>query len=201
MNENRSKIWDDYIKQGGYFHNIIKHSFTEYNRYHEAELIDMELLKQHQDTSKMKILDFGCGVGDYGIYLLRAGAKLVHFYDYPRAVKFVEYRLKREKLTSGHIVDADKEPLLWNYDLVIFGEVLEHLDNPYETLEYCVSNDTKYVFTSSYPYRSEDPDDPYWSNHDHDDKARLQIPDCKRLLENNYNFVKFGGELRLWRKI
>lgn len=203
MTEDRKQIWDDYIAQGGMHHRIVKHMFTEYQRYHEAGLIEKALALQHIDLKNLKILDYGCGVGDYGIYLLRAGAKQADFYDFPRSTQLVSYRLETEGLTNWKVIDADKDehPNFLDYDLIIFGEVLEHLEDPRMILTMCVGCQVDYVFTSSYPYRSEDPEDPYWSNHDHDDKARLQIPHCKRLLEDNYTYTKFDGELRLWSRI
>lgn len=196
MNEDRNKIWDEYVKSGGQNHSIVRHMFTHYNRYHEAELI-AKWFVENNIKMDFSVLDYGCGVGDYGIYLLRQGVNDVSFYDYPRSTKFVDYRLKREKL-KGTTINADTTKLnLANYDLVIFGEVLEHLDDPYLTL---IETDAKYIFTSSYPYRSDDPEDPYWSNHDHGDKARLLMPKCREYLESNYNYEKFEGELRLWAR-
>jgi hypothetical protein len=46
-------------------------------------------------------------------------------------------------------------------NIAIFGEVLEHLDNPLEVITNFVNNKTKYIFTSSYPFRNDDPNDDY----------------------------------------
>ncbi|TAL08186.1 MAG: class I SAM-dependent methyltransferase [Nitrospirae bacterium] len=200
VKENRIKIWDAYIAQRGLHHRSVKHMFVDYSRYHEAELILRYFIKNHIDIVNLRVLDYGCGVGDYGIYLLTAGAKQVDFYDFPRAVKFVEYRLKVRKSKNGKIVDADKDehPNLSNYNLIIFGEVLEHLYDPLAILKQCDKARAKYIFTSAYPYCSEDANESYWSNGDHKPEARLQIPECRELLEKNYSFQKFDGELRLW---
>lgn len=201
MTEPRSEIWDNYIAQGGMNHRIVKRMFLDYERYHEAGLIQKCLDALGEDLNNISIFDYGCGVGDYGIHLLRSGAKSVDFYDFPRSVKLVQYRLDREKLNNSKIIDADADshPDFLKYNMIIFGEVLEHLDNPAEILALCISCRVKYIFTTSYPYRSENPNDSYWSNPDHGEKARLQIPDCKKLLEDHYDFIKFDGELRLWQ--
>lgn len=192
MKEDRQQIWKDYLKQGGQSHSNVKHMFLGYSRYHEAELIYSQF--GHMD---FKVLDYGCGTGDYGIYLAREGAD-VDFWDFPRATKLVEYRLKREGL-KGKALSADDNPHpdFKDYDLVIFGEVLEHLDNPYEILQQA---DVPFIFTSSYPYRSDAPDDPYWSNPNHSKKAFYEMPLCRSLLEDRYSYIKFDGELRLWYK-
>lgn len=206
MIENRKQIWADYLAQGGMDHKVVKHMFLAYERYHEASLIRNNLLGE---LAQLRILDYGCGVGDYGILLLREGTKQVDFYDFPRALKLVEYRLSlptswgSDSTTQDSLLinpDIGQKPNFLDYDLIIFGEVLEHLENPKHILKNVALANVNYIFTSSYPYRSEDPDDPYWSNHDHGDEARLQIPDCKKILESNYSFVKFDGELRLWRR-
>lgn len=195
MKEDRQAIWQSYVEQGGEPHSIVRHMFTNYNRYHEANLIGRWFV-ENKIKLDFPILDYGCGVGDYGIQLIRNGATDVSFYDFPRATNFVNYRLEEEGL-KGNIIDADhKKVLLEDYQLIIFGEVLEHIDNPYQVL--IEASQAKYIFTSSYPYRSDDPDDPYWSNHDHGDKARILMPKCRELLENNYTYEKFDGELRLW---
>lgn len=205
VGENREEIWHDYLEDGGIDHKVVKHMWLDYSRYHEAKLIEAELYKQDIPLGDIKALDYGCGVGDYGLHLLRAGIMQVDFFDFPRALKLVDYRLQRERglrhIGDAELIDPDEgqKPKFKDYDLVIFGEVLEHLDNPYQILKECLAVKVKYIFTSSYPYRTDDPDDPYWNNHDHDDRARLMMPECRLLLEENYNYTKFDGELRLWR--
>jgi 2-polyprenyl-3-methyl-5-hydroxy-6-metoxy-1,4-benzoquinol methylase len=198
MTENREKIWQDYLAAGGSDNKKVSPMWLNYNRYAEAAYILQGLYRFHEPLSKLKILDFGCGVGDYGTFLLRAGAKQVDFFDFPRAVNFVGFRLENEGLTNWKVIDADQQQVEWDYDLVIFGEVLEHLPDPAETISLAIGNRTRIIFTSSYPYRSEDPEERYWSNGDHSERARQLIPTCKRLLEEHYSFVKFEGENRLW---
>lgn len=201
--EDRQLIWDNYVADGGQPHKTVRHMFVDYSRYYEADLVRNAMSQEGEDLTKLKVLDYGCGAGDYGMEFARRGAK-VDFYDYPRATQFVAYRLGLEHLDNGTPVSADHTPFkkfhetLGNYDLIIFGEVLEHLHNPLAILKACNLLKVKYIFTSSYPYRSSDPDDPYWHNHDHDDAARLLQPECREVLENNYTYQKYSGELRLW---
>lgn len=199
--EDRAAIWDDYVKAGGEPHRIVRHMFVDYSRYYEAKLIRKWFFEAGVALKDITVLDYGCGVGDYGILLLREGAKEVMFYDFPRSTNFVNYRLQNEKLKNGFAISGDDITLVaYPYDLIIFGEVLEHLLNPYELLADVVENNVKYIFTSSYPYRSDDANDPYWDNPDHSKSAFDQMPLCRALLENNYDYIKFDGELRLWHK-
>jgi SAM-dependent methyltransferase len=201
MSENRISLWTDYVKQGGNDHRIVKRMFLDYSRYYEAELISAWFIERKIKLD-FSILDYGCGVGDYGMFLLRQGANKVDFYDYPRAIYLVAYRLGFEKFKrqQANIInpDTNQHPNMAEYDFVIFGEVLEHLSSPLKVLKSAMSS--KYIFTSSYPYRTDDPNDSYWSNHDHGDKARLEQPLCRKLLEDNYEYTKLAGELRMWAK-
>lgn len=204
--ENRQQIWDEYLADGGLYHKNVLHMFVNYSRYYESDLIILTLRRLGVEFKKLKILDYGCGVGDYGIEFCRAGAKEVGFYDYPRSTRLVTYRLAREGLKNGNPISADHidfkkfHETLGDYDLIIFGEVLEHLHNPLSIIKMCNLFKVKYLFTSSYPYRSSNPNDPYWNNHDHDDEARLMMPECRKILETNYKAQRFTGELRLWTR-
>jgi 2-polyprenyl-3-methyl-5-hydroxy-6-metoxy-1,4-benzoquinol methylase len=198
--ENKQQIWDEYLSQGGEDHPNVRHMFLDYSRYYEARLIK-EWFDGQGGLGGLRILDYGCGVGDYGLYFLRNGATKVDMYDFPRASNLVQFRLDKENLEGGRALNADKARLRLDlYDVVIFGEVLEHLPDPAALLAKLVKFGTKYIFTSSYPYRSDDPTETYWQNHDHDQNARLQMPECRKILEDNYKYEKFDGELRLWHK-
>lgn len=201
--DNERHLWQEYIDSGGQDHKIVRRMFLDYSRYFEANLL-INWFKDNNIPLDFTVLDYGCGVGDYGISFLRHDAKQVVFFDYPRAVKFVKYRLSNEgfDVPQAIIADADEWKIddFQKFDMIIFGEVLEHLDNPAAVIAECNRAAVKYIMTSSYPYRTDDPDDPYWNNHDHDDDARIQQPECRKILEDNYNYVKFDGELRLWTR-
>lgn len=186
MNENRLTIWNEYT---GEKPDRVRHNFVDYDRYHEARLIEAELRNRGARLEDMVVIDYGCCAGDYGIHFARLGAHTI-CYDIDKvAIRFVKYRFKRENL-----------PLFTNEapaDLAIFGEVLEHCDNPLEILSK-YSESAEYIFTSSYPYRSDDPADSYWNGRDHSPKAREQQPACRELLNRLYNAVELGGEKRLW---
>lgn len=197
--ENRLKIWDDYISEGGMQHRLVRHMLVDYNRYFEAKLIYDYFIEIGVKIHKLNVLDYGCGVGDYGIYFLRRGCKKVTFWDFPRATKLIDYRMRLEGL-KGKALSADDNPHpdFSEFNFVIFGEVLEHLHNPLEILTDCFNNKVPFIFTSSYPFRSDDAEDDYWNNPDHDQKALQQQPDCRRLLINNYNNHIFSGGLTIW---
>lgn len=194
--EDRLKIWEAYK---GYPHKIVRRMFVDYSRYFEAKLINESLEGLNVDVSSLIILDFGCGAGDYGMFFARKGVAHVDCWDFPRSSDFVDYRIKREKLKNIEAINADENELSYGfYDLIIYGEVLEHLSNPIAELANGIDAGASFIYTSSYPYRSDDKDDPYWSNDDHHEEARVMQAPCRELLESNYNDFRLDGEARLW---
>jgi len=190
MTENRQQIWDQYT---GKKPDTIRHNFCDYDRYFEAGLIAEAirpiLAKSSRSWHNLRVLDFGCCAGDYGMYFARLGSQ-VEFKDIDnQALDFVDHRLKLEKILSGHFPE---------YDLAIYGEVLEHCDNALEILTGVIKNETEFIFTSSYPFRSDEANDSYWQGRDHSDKARIDQESCRFILEANYSKQNFGGQRNLW---
>lgn len=189
MNEDRQKIWKEYT---GPKPDTIRHNFCDYDRYFEAGLIANELKQRGVNFENLLVRDFGCCAGDYGMYFARLGA-FVDFEDIDEdALNFVKYRLKLEGLKQRF---NHRE-----HHLSIYGEVLEHCDDAYQLLEEDVKEDVPYIFTSSYPYRSDDPEDSYWKGRGHSQQARIDQPKCRALLEENYIKINFGGQRNLWIK-
>lgn len=189
----RRELFEEYYKtrEVDEYTSFIKRTMTLYDRDMEAEAVRDCV----EDVST--VLDFGCGVGDYGIIMARDG-KDVTFYDYKGMLDFARYRMEQEGLKGSYYeVPTSYGKLLSGMDLVIFGEVLEHLDNPKSLLEMCLGFDIV-VVTSSYPYVS----DKYFELEGHTDGAKEQRLECKLLLEGNYTVEKpNGGELKVWTKI
>lgn len=190
MTEDRKKIWGEY---DGTKTEILRHLFLDYDRYYEADLIIEKMLTLGVDLKNLKVLDYGCGPGDYGMQFARMGAR-VGFYDTERAcLDFACYRMIKSSLVPDLV--SNFEP-----DLVIFGEVLEHCDDPLGTLRVFAG---EWIFTSSYPYRSDDPEDDYWRKEDHKDMARLIQPEVRKFLNENYEKIKLTdnrAEINLWRR-
>ena len=121
MNEDRQKIWNEYkgVKNGP-----MRRMFLDYNRYFEAGAIEDALESMHVDFSKLKVVDYGCGVADYALYFARLGSKVALVDIDHDAQHFALHRLNLEGLSEKTFSEVDEA------DLVIFGEVLDHLENP-----------------------------------------------------------------------
>lgn len=188
MIEDRQKIYNEYA---GEKNGILARTMTVYDRYFEANLIINELKRQSVDFTTLSVLDYGCACGDYGISLARNGAAVGFLDIVPANVAFAEYRLVRENLKK--IIEPP--------NFVIFGEVLEHLDHPLEVIK---QYKCKYLFTSSYPFRSDDPNDKYWEGSDkpgdHTKTACYEQPACREYLAEHYNSIRWpkAGAATLW---
>jgi hypothetical protein len=160
----------------------ILRTMLEYTRYPEASRIERYLQYNQVDVSVLEILDFGCLVADYAIYFARKGAS-VTLYDFLQHTDFAAYRFEMERLAASIFnVPQDFGSLMSGKDLVVFGEVLEHLDNPLEPLSACLDCQVRFIFTSCYPFG----DDYYFSRPGHSRKAQEQQPLCLDFLRCNY---------------
>lgn len=199
--EKREQIWNEYKGAKPIY---IAHAWLHYTRYFEANAILNTLKEFGEIINKLRVVDYGCGVGDYGITFIREGA-FVKFFDKREELDFVEYRLELESKNTPDLrlikeVNEETPFIDGDGDIVIFGEVLEHLSDAFEVLNIYVESKTKYIFTSSYPYRSSDPDDPYWHRRGHNPELCFLQPKCRKILEDNYTFTKYEGEMRLWKR-
>lgn len=169
--------------------------FTTYDRYGDCESM-MGLIGSA--CGELSYLDFGCGAGDYGIKLLMAGANVV-FCDTDLMLDFVKYRCKKGGLEAKfYKVGTPPNHLYGKKDVVVFGEVLDHLEDPLKELRMCHKYGVRWLWTTSYPYRSDDYNDDYWQRDDHLKGAFDQQKECREFLEKHYDFEKADGELRLW---
>ena len=188
--EERQKAFEKYT---GPVNRNTKRMMLDYNRYHEAHQIYDRITRNGEDVTGMNVLDFGCGVADYGIYFGRDNAMVSLIDIDEETLAFAKWRFAEEDID---LYNPEKR----KFDLVIFGECLDHLDHPLDTIKKYVDEGTKYIFTSSYPYRSDSPDEGHWQ-HDHHPKTALEEqPAIRTILEENYDKVNFGGQKNLWIK-
>jgi 2-polyprenyl-3-methyl-5-hydroxy-6-metoxy-1,4-benzoquinol methylase len=180
---------------------VIMRTMLQYTRYRKSDMI-IEFLGSK--LNGMKVLDFGCGIGDYGMAMARCGAQ-VTFCDFPELIDFVQFRWQKESLncnaiTALGIEDEQKDPNYdalskGNFDLAIFGEVLEHISHPLKLLE--TLQNVPYIFTSSFPFKRE------ISFHEpgHNLGAYQEQKLCLQLLEKNYKCNTLLSVLKMWCKL
>lgn len=191
MKEDRKKIYEEWTGEKNF---ILERTMILYDRYFEANFIVRELESRGVEFSKLCVLDYGCACGDYGMVFARKGSKVSFVDIVPACVEFANHRMKLENFQV-----SDQEP-----NFVIFGEVLEHMVNPLETIQGYHEQGVKYFFTSSYPFRSDDPKDKYWKGSGdppgHTRQACIQQPEVRKFLQNHYSSVRFDGAATLWTR-
>lgn len=86
------------------------------------------------DEKKGRVLDYGGGAGNMGMMFAHAGFT-VDFLEVEGVITdFLRWRVKRHFLTS-RVFGHDKELGINQYDFVSLLNVVEHLDNPMETVQ------------------------------------------------------------------
>lgn len=172
-------------------------TMLDYTRYPEARDIHALLLKRGESIEAMSVLDYGCLVADYAIYFARFGAASA-VYDTEEAVDFAAFRFARENLQlERNILPTSGRTLMSGRDLVIFGEVLEHIEDPLEPIRDCITAGVRYIFTSCYPFG----DDEYFTLSGHLKSAQDLQPDCIRLLSQSFDAIPSTDKSILWKRI
>jgi 2-polyprenyl-3-methyl-5-hydroxy-6-metoxy-1,4-benzoquinol methylase len=169
-------------------------TLCDYNRYTESFSVFNYLFSEKIEFTGLKVLDFGCLVSDYGYFFGMLGS-VITFCDFQEYIDFADFRLGKANINRVKVLaPADIDSLIKGQDLTIFGEVLEHLEDPYSVLKCCIVNRVKCVFTSCYPYGNES----YFSLSGHTKSAKEQSQICINLMRDNYKEIDMGKLARLW---
>ena len=189
MKEDRGGVLVEYE---GRVDKYIRRMFLMYDRYYEAD----NILKHFKSVKDMRVLDYGAGVGDYGMTFTRDGA-LVDYFDFKIYLDFIKYRMEREGFRNSDYLRVGVDEIdCEDYGFIVFGEVLEHLHHPQKLIEKCIKAKVKYLFTTSYPYIK---DLNSFKKSGHFMSAMREQDECARLLEANYRKIAwFKGALYLW---
>lgn len=101
----------------------------EYGIRHERLTRMLELINKFENQ---RILDVGCATGDFGQLLRRRG-------HYVIGIDISQLAINRAKkvLHAAYVVDIERQqlPKLKKFDLIILGDIIEHLFQPELTLK------------------------------------------------------------------
>ncbi|MCC8087721.1 MAG: hypothetical protein LIO79_00375 [Rikenellaceae bacterium] len=115
--------------------------------------------------------------------------------DFKEYVDFASFRLTKYNIPHKKFYARVHYPdVTENIGLAIFGEVLEHLDDPLDMLKSCVESNVKYIYTTYYPFGGDD----YFNLSGHSKEAQKQAPQSLELLRTLFHEVKFQKNRRLW---
>jgi hypothetical protein len=173
----------------------IVRTMVDYDRYPQAKDILRALALLGEDLTTFTVLDFGCLVADYAVFFARQGAGAA-IYDGEEEVKFAQFRFSEAGLPlTTYTIPTPGSELMSGKTLVVFGEVLEHLDNPLVPIRDCIRGAVKYIFTSCYPFGDEE----YFQLSGHLRSAQGLQSDCIRLLIDNYDAIPLRDKTVLWK--
>lgn len=111
----------------GYLYNLTVFALSRTKLPYIADLVD------HVPPGG-RLLDYGCGIGSDGLYLLEAGYR-VEFADFDNpSTAYLRWRLERRGLEAP-IHDLDRGPPPIGFDLAYAFDVIEHVDDPFDFLE------------------------------------------------------------------
>jgi SAM-dependent methyltransferase len=79
------------------------------------------------------LLDYGCGIGSDGLWLLESGYR-VAFADFDNpSTRYLRWRLAQRGL-SAPVYDVESDSIPAGFDLVYCFDVIEHVEDPYAFL-------------------------------------------------------------------
>lgn len=98
-------------------------------------------------------IDYGCGIGNDGLYLLETGQQVTFIdFDCP-STDFLKWRLKKRKLHAS-VLDVEKVKKFPSADALIAIDVLEHMVNPLEVVEKLSDQTRLFVHLSQFNNRA-----------------------------------------------
>ncbi len=118
--------------------------YEQRNPYRMRELVKAKVyrgyhkkfFKKYKNFSKRtKVLDIGCGAGEFIFELKKRGCE-VWGVDFDRgAIKIAKQRFNLENVYSLSFEEFFQKKNLPKFDVITFFEVIEHLDNPLEFIK------------------------------------------------------------------
>lgn len=93
-----------------------------------------KFIKRHKNLSNKKIFDIGCGTGDF-LSLVKARGAETYGVDFNKDV--IDFAVTTKSLDNLELISSIKDlnnHKTLQYDFITMFEVIEHLDNPLDTL-------------------------------------------------------------------
>jgi 2-polyprenyl-3-methyl-5-hydroxy-6-metoxy-1,4-benzoquinol methylase len=165
-----------------------------YNRFHEAYGLFQSL-----PDIKGKVIDYGCGVADYGIAFAILGWEVSICDIMKGPLEFAMWRFNQRNLLF-HAIPANEEDLypdLGVQDLVIAGEILEHLRDPIKALERidAALSSGGFLFTSGYPFRQ------HITRADHLVEAKGMIRQARAFIDDKFEQLSKSESLQKIKRV
>jgi len=150
------KLLDRYVV--GAERQAVSH-MLRYTRYDKSiELVYYFNQKYKKNERKqIKVLDYGCGVADYALSFGVFGYQITLSDIEGGVVEFAKWRFDKRNLKYDFVPvnENNMYPVFGQQDIIIAGEVLEHIREPLRTVQtfYNALPSGGYLWVSAYPYR------------------------------------------------
>ena len=132
-------------------------SFYSFNPYYVFSLAHWHMYKTQRDfrrqiikSSQGNVLDYGAGIGDLCIELVKKGLTVNYADLNGKTFEFAKWLFKKNNLDIK-MIDLSKEALTQEYDTVICVDVIEHVSDPralLRDLALCVRRGGSLIITN-----------------------------------------------------
>lgn len=129
---------EDYIKY--YSNELVEHSSKE-EYVTQADKIQPRfqwLVQQIEKQKPKSVVDLGCADGSLSLTLAKKGIPSVGINLYKPSVDLANERAKKLKLNATFL-NQDLRDYKEKHDAVVLFEVIEHMPNPQEVIDHCMS--------------------------------------------------------------
>lgn len=93
------------------------------------------ILSLVKKSDAKKVLDYGCGIGDYGLACNERFDSSVDFYDInEHSLRYLSWRIGHRRVVSCSVI-SQKPSKIAHYDYIFCLDVLEHIKDPEKELE------------------------------------------------------------------
>ncbi len=109
-----------------------------YTRLDTAAAVLQPLLAVHPgDRSAVRVVDYGCGAADFGLAFALMGFRVTLVDIAGGKIEFASWRFRRRGLAHDVIAISPEQeyPALRDVDVVLAGDVLEHLRDPRRAID------------------------------------------------------------------
>ncbi|MCI5127477.1 MAG: class I SAM-dependent methyltransferase [Candidatus Electrothrix sp. AS4_5] len=129
-NKTLRKKYDNVYKKGS-------ETFYTYNSFPESTAI-IQMLKR---WNELNVLEIGCGEGHLAAMIAFAGVRSVHAVDY--SGEAIAIAKKHCRMPNVRYECRDYSTIEKCYDVVVLQGVLEHLDDPFASLQMIMRNNVQ----------------------------------------------------------
>ncbi|MFC1792145.1 class I SAM-dependent methyltransferase [Planctomycetota bacterium] len=143
---------------GGAERQAVSH-MLRYTRYDKSIVLVYYFNQKYRknDRKQIKVLDYGCGVADYALSFGIYGYQITLSDIEGGVVEFAKWRCKKRTLEYDFIpVNVNNMyPEFGEQDIIVAGEVLEHIRDPLQTVQafHSALPSGGYLWVSAYPYK------------------------------------------------